>query len=207
MGISSSKCVAPDPVCSSQPNRGVCNGKTMHRCNSAGRTESKEECETEALCRAGISERKCVTPPEVVPLQSFWQAMREDNFTTATPEGVASARSAGYSSIRVEGYVFAEQQPGTVPLKLYWHEMRGDNYTTGTAEGEASAQAAGYQYVRIEGYAYSTPQQGTRPLQLFWSASREDNFSTATDAGANDARAAAYQLVRTEAYVLNSPSP
>jgi hypothetical protein len=90
-----------------------------------------------------------------VPLKLYWSEARGDNFTTATTQGEADAKAAGYQFIRIEGLVYSEQRKGTVPLKLYWNPNREDNFTTSTQQGEADAKAAGYQFIRIEGYVYS----------------------------------------------------
>jgi hypothetical protein len=96
-----------------------------------------------------------VPPPGTVPLKLFWSPERGDNFTTATAQGEKDALAAGYSFVRLEGYVFPTQQPGTVPLKLFWSPERGDNFTTATAQGEKDALAAHYSFVqRNEGYVF-----------------------------------------------------
>jgi hypothetical protein len=46
------------------------------------------------------------TAADLAPLKLYWSAARGDNFTTATKIGELSARDAGYSFSRVEGYVF-----------------------------------------------------------------------------------------------------
>jgi hypothetical protein len=92
-------------------------------------------------------------------LKLYWSEARGDNFTTATKQGKADAKAAGYQFIRTEGYVYRKQRRGTVPLKLYWNPNREDNFTTSTQQGEADAKAAGYQFIRIEGYVYSSRPQ------------------------------------------------
>jgi hypothetical protein len=147
-------------------------------------------------------------PPQqnTAPLKLFWSAARGDNFTTATAEGERSALSAGYTFVRIEGYVYPTQQPGTVPLKLYYSAAREDNYTTASAQGEQAALAAGYGYARVEGYVYPAQQPGTVPLKNYWDSSRGDNFTTATAAGERDALLNAYQFAWVEGYVLASES-
>jgi hypothetical protein len=141
---------------------------------------------------------------ETVALKTFWSDARQDNFTTATPVGDASALAAGYSFARNEGYVFPTEQPGTVPLKLYWSEMRGDNYTAATVDDEAALRAAGYAFARIEGYVFPTEQPDTIPLKLFWSDAHGDNYTTSTSEGEARARASGYGFVRIEGYVFKS---
>jgi hypothetical protein len=147
------------------------------------------------------------TPPDSrAPLKLFWNAARGDNFTTATPEGESAARAAGYTFVRIEGYIYPIQQPGTVPLKLYYNNARGDNYTTASAKGEQAAKAASYGYARVEGYIYPTQQPGTVPLKNYWNVSREDNFTTATSDGERDALGSGYQFAWVEGYVLPNNS-
>ncbi len=91
-------------------------------------------------------------------LKSYWNGNRGDNFTTATQQGEQAAQAAEYSFLRVEGYVYPDQQPNTVPLKSYWGPARGDNFTTATPQGEQDALGAGYSFVRVEGYVVPPPQ-------------------------------------------------
>jgi hypothetical protein len=140
----------------------------------------------------------------IVPLKLFWGAQREDNFSTPTALGEQAALAAGYGFVRLEGYVFPNQELGTVPLSLYWNPDRGDNFSTATPEGERDALGSGYQFVRVEGYVFQTQQLGTVPLKLFWHGRRGDNFTTATSEGERSALAAGYQFVRVEGYVFPS---
>jgi hypothetical protein len=139
-----------------------------------------------------------------VPLKLYYSDARGDNFTTATAQGEADAKGAGYRYVRVEGYLFATQQPGTVPLKLYYSDARRDNYTTATASGERAAQGAGYRYVRVEGYLYPTQQSGTLALKNYYSDRRGDNFTTATAQGESDASGAGYRFALVEGYLFAS---
>jgi hypothetical protein len=47
--------------------------------------------------------------PGTVPLYLYWSDARQDNFVTATAQGIADAVAAGYQRVRVEGYVFPAQ--------------------------------------------------------------------------------------------------
>lgn len=134
-------------------------------------------------------------------LKLFWNSVRGDNFSTATAQGEADARAAGYSYVRLEGRVEQSQLPGTVPLKLFWNWVRGDNMLTATPEGERDAVAAGYQFVRIEGYVYRMPAANTAALDQYWAEARGDNFVTASQQGRIDALQAGYAFVRTEGYI------
>jgi hypothetical protein len=82
----------------------------------------------------------------ILPLRLYWNSAREDNFTTATPEGRrdAEAPGSGYQFVRIEGYISSEPsnvpgRPGTLPLNLFYNPWRGDNFTTATPEGIRSA--------------------------------------------------------------------
>jgi hypothetical protein len=145
----------------------------------------------------------------VAILASAWSSARTDHATVATPEGIASVRSAGYEMAYLDGWLFTMQAPGTVPLKLFWHPQRNDNVISATAATEQAVLAAGYQFVRIEGYVYQTPQPGplpnglsTRSLITFWSPSRHDHFTTASPEGQSAARANGYVEVRVEGHVF-----
>ena len=87
-------------------------------------------------------------------MRLYYSDDRRDNFTTGTEEGRRDAEAAGYRFVRIEGFVFREQEPDRdfVPLRLYYSDDRRDNFTTGTEEGRRDAEAAGYRFVRIEGF-------------------------------------------------------
>jgi hypothetical protein len=44
--------------------------------------------------------------PGTVPLHLYWHGTRGDNFVTSTAQGMADAQGAGYTHVRIEGYVF-----------------------------------------------------------------------------------------------------
>jgi hypothetical protein len=94
------------------------------------------------------------------PLYTFWHSGRQDNYActsaAAVPTGGCEvAGAAGYTGVRVEGYVFTTKVAGTTPLYTFWHSGRGDNFTcTDTALGGGCSTAVGYTYVRIEGFVY-----------------------------------------------------
>lgn len=105
---------------------------------------------------------------EAVPLKRFFHSGRGDHFTTATEKGQSDALAVGYRYAGIEGWAYAQPQPGTRPLRLYWNEARGDNLLTGTAEDERSAGAAGYLFAQVEAHAYpaltpETPRAPERP--------------------------------------------
>jgi hypothetical protein len=152
----------------------------------------------------------CATAPKqaaapaqkLVPLELFWNG--HDNFTTATAQGEADAKAAGYHFIRIEGYVFANPQSDTVPLKQYWSAKRRDYMLLGGALSKTLEKNAAYQLVRIEGYAYAKPQPDAVPLKRFKQGAR-DNVTTATAQGEKDALTAGYAFQRVEAYVIPAP--
>jgi hypothetical protein len=158
--------------------------------------------------RQGSSGGTAGGPPpsqqNLVPLKLFWNAEREDNFSTATTLGEQEALANGYQFIGIEGYVFSNQEPGTVPLKLYWNAQRGDYFTTATPQGEQDALGSGYQFIRIEGYVFQseTQHQSIVPLKLFWHGGRGDNSTTAIPGTEQSAYAAGYQFVRFEGYIF-----
>lgn len=64
--------------------------------------------------------------PATVPLYLFYSRLREDNFTTATPEGKRDAIEAKYEFVRTEGYVYPYDPTGRRPaLRLYYNQARG----------------------------------------------------------------------------------
>jgi hypothetical protein len=151
----------------------------------------------------------CATTPKetavlaqkLAPLQLFCND--RDNFTTATAQGEADAKAAGYHFVRIEGYVFASPQSNTVPLRQYWSAKRHD-YLLTKAISKTVEKNGAYEFIRVEGHAYAEPQPDTVPLKRFKQASR-DNFTTATAQGEKDALTAGYDFERIEAYVIPAP--
>jgi hypothetical protein len=138
---------------------------------------------------------------QLAPLQLWYNGDRQDNFCTATAKGQSAARTAGYTYVRDEAYVFATQVSGTIPLTAWYNGDRGDNFDTATAQGKADASGARYHYVRNEGYIYAQQVANTVALQLWYNDDRQDNFVTATPEGQASARSAGYKFVRIEGYV------
>ena len=141
-------------------------------------------------------------PSEGVPLRLYWSRQRGDNFTTATSKGRQDAEAAGYSPVRIEGYILPASQRNTVPLNLYWNSARLDNFVGASQQSQQEIEANGYRFIRTEGYIFSAQQPGTVPLKLYYGATRGDYFTTATEQGQQDARGAGYRLVRTEGYIF-----
>ncbi|HMO38285.1 MAG TPA: trypsin-like serine protease [Saprospiraceae bacterium] len=86
-------------------------------------------------------------PRNTVPLYSWWNPQRTDNFATTDPRwdmSVASIRWAGehisngptrdgYTLYRLEGYIYSPREPqprNTVPLYSWWNPQRTDNFAT-----------------------------------------------------------------------------
>ena len=92
--------------------------------------------------------------PQTVPLQLYWNASRNDFFTTASADGINSAVAAGYTFVRTQGYVYRTQQPGTIPIYTLWNAASQDNLLTSQPGTQMWALANGYSYVRVEGYVF-----------------------------------------------------
>ena len=86
-------------------------------------------------------------PSGTLPLYSWWNPERQDNFLTSDPhwsmdpstirwsgENIANGRvQEGYSLYRLEGYIYdpkRPQPPGTLPLFSWWSSERADNFAT-----------------------------------------------------------------------------
>jgi|GEM_PF-6101872 len=86
-------------------------------------------------------------PAGTVPVFSWWNAERGDNFSTTDPrwsmpvddivwngEHIANGPTqSGYTLYRLEGYVYAasrEQPSNSVPIFNWWNPEVGDNFTT-----------------------------------------------------------------------------
>lgn len=93
---------------------------------------------------------------QVVPLYLYYHATRQDNFTTASLQGIRAAEAGGYRKAGIEGYILrtvkAPYKHLYKPLWLYYHDARKDNFVTASAQGIRAAEAGGYRKVRIEGY-------------------------------------------------------
>jgi hypothetical protein len=59
-----------------------------------------------------------------------------------------SAKDAGYFFVRIEGYIYRNQQSdeNLVPLKLYYSDAREEFFTIATEEGISDAERAGYNW-------------------------------------------------------------
>lgn len=68
--------------------------------------------------------------PGTVPLETYWNAQRQDYATVASDSSRQWALQNGYALARVEGYVYADYRPGTRPLRRYNNPLRGDSFTS-----------------------------------------------------------------------------
>lgn len=149
----------------------------------------------------------------VVPLYSWWNPQRGDNFASTNPHwsGQVGAHQEGYTLYRIEGWIYnpARPQPhGTVPLYSWWNAQRGDNFVSTNPywSGPIGTQKEDYTLYRLEGYIFDPAQpqpSGTVPLYSWWNPARGDNFAT-TDiawAGKVGTRQNGYTLYRLEGYI------
>jgi hypothetical protein len=145
------------------------------------------------------SKQNNVSVPQVIPLKLFWNG--PDNYTVASMEGEKDAQAHGYQFVRVEGYVFANPQPGTVPLMQYWSPKRQDHALAVTLPKNVERNG-NYGFVRIEGYTYSNAQPGTVELKLFTKPGG-DIFTFTTPQAEKNARTYNYvQRKFLHAYVI-----
>lgn len=86
-----------------------------------------------------------------IPLYSWWNPSRSDNYITSNPDWSIYPRSilsrenntirneklqSGYSLYKLEGHIFnpkRQQPPGTIPLFSWWSPTRGDNLASSSA--------------------------------------------------------------------------
>ena len=92
--------------------------------------------------------------PGTVALKTYLNPTTHDYFGTATAEGEASARGAGYTQQQVEGYVFEHAQNGMSPIVTYWSQSAIDNFLTVNRTNVPFH--SDYTFVRIEGYTFPT---------------------------------------------------
>lgn len=102
-------------------------------------------------------------PAGTVPLYSFWNPERGDNFLTSDSRWVGLAAADGYTRYRLEGYLYPTARTGTVPLRSFWSASRADNYAStdprlaispGADAGERTRSVEGgrYTHYRVEGH-------------------------------------------------------
>ncbi len=112
-------------------------------------------------------------PAGTVPVYSWWNPVRGDNFATTDPNwsGNIGDTQSGYTLYRIEGYIFDPNQPqpaGTVPVYSWWNPGTGDNFATTDPNwsGNTGDTQSGYTLYRIEGYMYSDPYPEKNNTQL-----------------------------------------
>lgn len=101
-----------------------------------------------------------LTPPNKVPLYSWWSPSRGDNFITTNPEWAGERgdrKPPDYQFVGLEGYVHSPNLPqpeNTRKLCSWWNRNRQDNFLTAHPhwEGEVGKEQDGYRLFRIEGY-------------------------------------------------------
>jgi hypothetical protein len=98
-------------------------------------------------------------PPGTVPLYSWWNPGRGDNFLTSDPRwaGAVGTQNDGYRLFRHEGYIFdprRPQPPRTRPLYSWWNGDKADNFATAQVDwrGDIGDWKEGYRLYRLEGY-------------------------------------------------------
>jgi M6 family metalloprotease-like protein len=152
--------------------------------------------------------------PRLVPLYSWYDGERKDNFATTDPNwsGQPGDRKGNYSFVRIEGLVFNPDLPqpsGTIPLYSWYSPSRQDNFTTTQYSPEVGQLPPDYGIARKEGYIHDAPRRGTLPLVSWYNGASgyEDNFAT-TDprwSGSVGREQAGYTLFRTEGYLTPMP--
>lgn len=107
-------------------------------------------------------------PPGTVPLVSFFNGTRSDNFTTSDPRWTGLTEANGYRRIRLEGFISTSSRPGSSVLRSFWSPSRGDNYTStdprlalplegAAGENTRSVEGGRYTHYRVEGFVSPPP--------------------------------------------------
>jgi M6 family metalloprotease-like protein len=107
--------------------------------------------------------------PDTMPLYSWWNAARGDNFLTSDPfwRGQPGQRRDGYTFSRIEGYIYRTPLAGTVPLHTFWNRNRQDNYATADALYGSSRRPDGYVGPGVAGYILPPEQRAPHTLEDF----------------------------------------
>ena len=133
--------------------------------------------------------------PGLLPLFSYWSAVRKDNFATADPALTRQERLApDYVRFRLDGEVMhpdAARPSGTVPLQSWWSAERQDNWTTSDPAYADRPRTIGpdYRPYRVEGFVFDPrgdQPDNTLPLHSWYSRVRADNFLTSDPAWVPD---------------------
>jgi len=109
--------------------------------------------------------------PGTVPLHTWYNPSRGDNFTTTDPRwvGAPGDEQEGYRFVRLEGHVYERPVAGTVPLQSMWDPEREDNHATSSplSIGDIGAtRPPNYRLYRTEGYLIPSPDEPLPDLLL-----------------------------------------
>eukprot|EP00003_Mantamonas_plastica_P020667 TRINITY_DN3328_c0_g1_i1.p1 TRINITY_DN3328_c0_g1~~TRINITY_DN3328_c0_g1_i1.p1 ORF type:complete len:1368 (+),score=552.22 TRINITY_DN3328_c0_g1_i1:1804-5907(+) len=96
----------------------------------------------------------------LIPLSMFFFPETNEMYPIADETSIEEAQDNNGHAVRVEGYVFAEEQDGLVALNNYYNEETGDTMITAHPAGIASAEEKGYEFIRVEGYVFGTDFDG-----------------------------------------------
>ena len=109
-----------------------------------------------------------IPEPDTVPLYSWWNSARGDNFLTSQARwsGRPGESRDGYTMSRIEGYVYRTPVAGTVPLHLFWNRARQDNYATSDALF-GTRPTDGYVGPAVLGYVFPPEQPAPHTLADF----------------------------------------
>ncbi|NOX84028.1 MAG: hypothetical protein GXP06_13800 [Alphaproteobacteria bacterium] len=102
-------------------------------------------------------------PPDTVPLYSWYNPQRGDNFLSSNPtwrprNASDNSRDPNYRLGRLEGYIYNRPLAGTLPLQSHWSPSREDNFAAAhtTWVGEVGKTSnPDYRLYRNEGYIVS----------------------------------------------------
>lgn len=99
--------------------------------------------------------------PDGIPLYSWWNPQRGDNFLTSDPawRGRPGDVKDGYSLTRIEGYVYRTPLAGTVPLQTFWNRETQDNYASSDAMYGHGRTPRGYVGPTVAGYILPAEQR------------------------------------------------
>jgi M6 family metalloprotease-like protein len=109
-----------------------------------------------------------ITQPDAVPLYSWWNPTRGDNFLTSDPvwRGQPGDSKDGYTLTRIEGFVYRTAVAGMVPLHTFWNRALQDNYAT-TDPRYAATGPRDYSGPGLAGYIFPSEQHAPHTLADF----------------------------------------
>ncbi len=124
-------------------------------------------------------------------LVQWWSAQRNDSCLCSHTVCNQQQQEAGYVSLRIEGYVPADNTPGTVPISAWWNPSISDNY----ALTNSAAALANYQHADFaDGSLFTSQQAGTTNCSTWWSQPRQDWLTVCSAAGVSYAQRYGYTL-------------